>query len=626
MDLSRPANTMPNNALQQVEELLAAARAGTLSLELVIERANTLQAMGLTEAAALLYQNWIVGTESPFRHIALFNWGTLLGNLKKHAEAEAAYRAALSMVPRFPQARLNLGHQLENTGKQEEALEEWKAVYDDQAVAMQPDGLTLRIHGINNSARLLETMKRYDESHALMKLSLELKPDQPDVMQHYVHIRQKQCAWPVYQPVGEVTHNNLLVATSLLSMLSATDDPSLQLMSAQRFVYEKVKKSDAKLYAQAKTAREGKIKIGYLSGDLCMHAVGLLTAEMFELHDKSRFEIHAFEWSRDDGFPLRARILQAMDHHVRLHNMDDVAAAKAIADAGIDVLVDLQGLTNGARPNILAQRPAPIQVGYLGLPATSSLPGVDWIIADRFVMPPEYLPYCTEKPIYLEHTYQVSDRKRPVGQTPTRAQYGLPEDQFVFCSFNNNHKIREDMYACWMRILAHVDNSVLWLLADNEWSKANMLRVAAEHGVAAERLIFAPRVPPHDYLARFQLADLVLDTFPYNAGTTANDCLWMSAPILTFSGRSYISRMAGSLLTAVGLPDLITFSLAEYETKAIQIGQNPARAWSYKRFLREHGRASRLFDIGATVRDIEANFERMALAQRATERKSAPQA
>jgi predicted O-linked N-acetylglucosamine transferase (SPINDLY family) len=625
MDLSRPAKTMPDNALQQVEELLAAARAGSLPLELVIERANTLQAMGLTEAAALLYQNWIEGTESPFRHIALFNWGTLLGTLKKHAEAEQAYRTALSMVPRFIQARLNLGHQLEHTGKQEEALAEWRTVYEDPAVPLAPDGLELRIHGINNAARLLETMKRYAESQALMKLSLEIKPDQPDVMQHYVHIRQKQCDWPVYQPVGEVTHNNLLVATSLLSMLSATDDPALQLMSAQRFVYEKVKKSEARLYAQAKAPRQGKIRIGYLSGDLCMHAVGLLTAEMFELHDKSRFEVHAFEWSRDDGFPLRQRILAAMDRHVRLHELDDNAAARCIADAGIDVLVDLQGLTSGARPNILVQRPAPIQVGYLGLPATSALPGVDWIIADRFVMPPEYLPYCTEKPIYLKHTYQVSDRKRPVGETPTRAQYELPEDAFVFCSFNNNHKFREDMFACWMRVLAQVENSVLWLLADNEWSKANMLAVAARHGVAAHRLIFAPRVPPHDYLARFQLADLVLDTFPYNAGTTANDCLWMGTPILTLSGRSYISRMAGSLLTAVGLPDLITFSLAEYEARAVQIGSNPARAWSCKRYLREHGRGSPLFDIPATVRDIEDNFERMALAQREKERKSAPQ-
>ena len=617
MDLSSPAKDMSNTALQQLEALLTAARSGNMALELVIERANTLQNLGMPEAAALLYQNWIVGTPtSPFRHVGLFNWGTLLGSIRKHAEAEAAYRVAISLLPGFTQARLNLGHQLEQLGKPEEALQEWREVMDNPATHT-PDALDLRLHAVNNSARLLEVLKRYDEAQALMSLSLTLKREQPDVMQHYVHIRQKQCDWPVYQPVGEVTHNNLLVATSLLSMLSATDDPALQLMSSQRFVHEKVKKSDARLFAQAKQPREGKIRVGYLSGDLCMHAVGLLTAEMFELHDKSRFEIHAFEWSRDDGTPLRARILAQLDSHVRLHELTDEKAAQAIADAGIDVLVDLQGLTSGARPNILAMRPAPIQVGYLGLPATSALPGVDWIIADHFVMPPDYLPYCTEKPIYLKHTYQVSDRKRPVGEMPTRAQYKLPEDAFVFCSFNNNHKFREDMFNAWMNILAQVPGSVLWLLADNVWARANMERVAAEHGVTADRLIFAPRVQPPDYLARFQLADLVLDTFPYNAGTTANDCLWMGTPILTYSGRSYISRMAGSLLTAVGLPDLITFSLAEYEQRAVQIGLNPGRAHSYKRFLREQGRESRLFDIPATVRDIEDQFERLALEHRA---------
>ncbi|MDN3921780.1 acetylglucosamine transferase [Roseateles violae] len=621
MDLSTPATASPSTALQQVEQLLAVARSGVMELGQLMAQAQTLQQAGMPEAAALLYQNWVAGTPgSPYRHVACFNWGTVLGALHKHAEAEAAYRLALSLAPHFAQARLNLGHQLEHLGKVAEALAEWKTVAEDeQADGVGADRLGLRLHALNNSARLLETNKRYAESQALMRQSLELKPEQPDVMQHYVHIRQKQCDWPVYQPVGEVTHNQLLCSTSLLAMLSASDDPALQLMAAQRFVHEKVVKTSERLYAQAKTPRSGKIRIGYLSGDLCMHAVGLLTAELYELHDRERFELWAFDWSRDDGTPLRARILKAMDHHVRLHGVDDRRAAQLIAEAGIDVLVDLQGLTNGARPNILAYRPAPIQVGYLGLPATSALPGVDWIIADRFVMPPEYLPYCTEKPIYLPNSYQVSDRQREVGATPTRAQYHLPEDAFVFCSFNNNHKFGEDVFASWMRVLAQVDNSVLWLLADNEWSRANMLKLAAEHGVAAERLIFAPRVAPPDYLARFQLADLFLDTFPYNAGTTASDCLWMGTPILTRAGRSYISRMAGSLLSAVGLPDLITYSLEEYEQRAVQIGRKPARAASYKRYLREQGRSSALFDMPTVVRDLEREFETLALAQRRRE-------
>ncbi|RQO58828.1 acetylglucosamine transferase [Paucibacter sp. KBW04] len=615
--------SIPADLEAEWQQLLLRCEQSQLPLGELMSRAGQLHARGLGELACELYAAWLRKEEGPLKVVALYNMGSILGNIRKHAEAEAVYLQALAIKPDFLQARVNLGHQLEHLGRVDEALQTWAEAANDrsQVGILGTDPMELRLHAMKNRARLLEQQKRYQESEAQMRQVLELKPDQGDVLQHYVHIRQKQCAWPVYQPVGEVTVNQLLVNTSLLAMLSYSDDPALQLMVAQRFVNEKVVKyAGPPLHQLSGKRREGRIRIGYLSGDLCMHAVGLLTAELYELHDASRFELFAFDWSRDDGTPLRARILKAMDHHVRLHQVDDRAAAEMIAAAGIDVLVDLQGLTSGARPNILAYRPAPIQVGYLGLPATSALPGVDWIVADRFVMPPEYLPFCTEKPIYLPHSYQVSDRQREMGAMPTRAQYQLPEDAFVYCSFNNNHKFNEDVFASWMRVLAQVDKSVLWLLADNEWAKANMLKMAAAQGVAAERLIFAPRVAPPDYLARFQLADLFLDTFPYNAGTTASDCLWAGLPILTRAGRSYISRMAGSLLNAVGLPDLITFSLAEYEQRAVQIGQNPGRAASYKRYLREQGRQSALFDIPALVRDLEGEFEKLALAQRQRER------
>jgi len=619
---------MPHASATQVEEVLRQAATGSMAFEVLIEQAGVLERAGLAEAAGLLYQQWLMHSKSQFLHVACYNWGALLGSAGKHVQAERAYRLALSVAPGFAQARLNLGHQLENQGRIDEALAEWLAVADTENLqAIGVKTLELRTHGLNNAARMLETNKRYAEAQALMKRSLELDPAQGNVIQHYIHIRQKQCDWPVYKTVGEVTQNQLLVGTSLLATLSASDDPAVQLLVAQRFVNERVQVHKGEpLHAQpaARQARQGRIKIGYLSGDLCMHAVGLLTAEMFELHDRKRFETFAFCWSREDGTPLRARILKSMDHLVRLAGVDDQTAARLIAEAGIDILVDLQGLTSGARPNILTYRAAPIQVSYLGLPATSAVPGVDWILADRFTMPPEYLPYCTEKPIYLPNCYQVSDRQRQIGKTPTRQSCGLPEDAFVFCSFNNNHKFSEEVFASWMRILQQVPRSVLWLLADNEWAKANMLRVAAEHGVNEARLIFAPRALPPDYLARFALADLFLDTFPYNAGTTASDCLWMGTPILTRSGRSYISRMAGSLLHAVGLPDLVTYSLVDYERLAVQIGQNPARAASYKRYLAEHGRQSALFDMPQVVRDMEAEFERMALAQRARDQSQVP--
>ena len=616
MDMSTLPAAQPQG-LALVEQWLASARSGQWSLPQVMESTARLQQAGAADAASLLYQTWIAATDSPVRYIACFNWGALLGEQRRHADAENVYRMALTLAPNFAQARLNLGHQLEHLGREEEALAEWRTVYDNESPeSLGAEPLSLRLHAFNNAARLLEQLKRYDESEALMRRSLTLDPRQSGVAQHYVHIRQKQCAWPVYETFGDVTHNHLLMSTSLLGMLDESDDPALQLLTAQRFVLEKVAKvTEPPLHKGHK--REGKIRIGYLSGDLHMHAVGLLTAELYELHDKEKFELHAFSWSREDGTPLRARITAAMDHYHPLHAVTDRQAAQMIADAGIDVLVDLQGLTSGARAGILTWRGAPVQVSYLGLPATSAIPGVDWILADRFVMPPESLPYYTERPIYLPHCYQVSDRRRVANPAPTRTQAGLPEDGFVFCAFNNNHKMSEPVWRCWMRVLRQVKGSVLWLLADNPFAQANLTRVAAEEGVDAERLVFAPRAAPADYLARFTLADLFLDTFPYNAGTTASDCLWMGTPILTRSGRTYISRMAGSLLTAVGLPDLITTTIEEYEQRAVQIGSQPARAASYKRYLAEYGRRSPLFDIPTVVRDIEHEFERLALEARA---------
>ncbi len=617
MDMSQPAAALLDQAAS-AEAVIARARAGAMPLQELMSLAHQWQTGGRQADCLALYEAWVESNQSPQRLLALFNWGTVLGEMRRHAEAEAVYLRALALNPDFAQAKLNLGHQLEHQGKTAEALAQWQAVYDaGELMAIGAEPIDLRLHALNNAARLLEGERRLDESEALMKRSLLLKPEQGDVQQHYVHIRQKQCEWPIYQPVGEVTHNQLLVNTSLLATLSATDDPAIQLMVAQRFVNERVVKYKGKPFHQLHARPAGeKIRIGYLSGDLRMHAVGLLTPELFELHDRSRFEVHALCWSKEDGTAQRTRILKAMDRFMPLAGVDDQQAARQIAEAGIDVMVDLQGLTSGARPNILAYRPAPVQVGYLGLPATSALPGEDYIIADRFTMPPEYLPLCTEKPIYLPHCYQVSDRQREVGPTPERARYGLPEDAFVFCSFNNNHKYTEEMFSAWMQILQQVPGSLLWLLADNRWSEANMRAAAQARGVAPERLHFAPRVAPPEYLARFQLADLVLDTFPYNAGTTASDCLWMGTPILTRAGRCYISRMAGSLLTAAGLPELVTYSLPEYVERAVQIGRQPLRAASYKRYLREQGRQTPLFDIPALVRDLEHEFERLVLEHR----------
>lgn len=609
-DMHAVAEDRPAVAVPATPDPFAWAASGKMPINDLMAVAAAWQERGQPEAAALLYQRWIENTESPLRHVACFNWGTVLGVLRRPEPAVAAYRMALDRHPGFAHARLNLGHQLEHLGQVEAALDQWRQVWEAPAgtPAMTRE---LRLHAINNVARLLERERRYDEAEAAMVASLTFDPDQSDVIQHYIHIRQKQCEWPVYRTVGRVSGNQLLMGTSALAMLSASDEPALQLLAAHRFIAEKVERiTDRPLFTPRRRG-QGKIRIGYLSGDFCMHAMGLLIPELLELHDRRRFEVYGFCFSREDGTALRERLIRAMDHHVRIHELDDAAAARLIASHDIDILIDLQGLSSGARPGILGRRPAPVQIGYLGLPATSAVPGVDHMIADPYVMQPGYERFCTERPMIVPHCYQVCDRQREIAPIPDRAQCGLPEDAFVYCAFNNNHKFSPEVFGCWMEILAAVPGSVLWLLADNRWAEANLRAAAAAAGVGADRLVFAPRVAPPEYLARFAVADLFLDTFPYNAGATASDVLWMGTPLVTRSGRTYISRMAGSLLTNVGLPELITTTLDDYRSLAIALGHDRERVQGYKRYLAGEGRRSPLFDIPARVRDLEAGFARL---------------
>lgn len=610
--LSTPDTQVMSAEDAEQASVVSSAREDRLSLPDLMNCAQKWTQLGRPEAVLQLYQTWYDHTSSPHRHIALFNWGTLLSSLGRSQEAIKIYETALTLKSDFIQARVNLGHQQEATGQAEAALASWRealALLD----AQNPTDESLRQHTLNNLARALETIKRYDESEAYMVRSLELDPAQPKVIQHYVHIRQKQCEWPVYQPVGQVTTNQLLMSTSPLAMLSASDDPAMQLLSSRTFVHDRVKPLSPTPLAFPTRQRPGPLRIAYVSGDLCLHAVGLLIPELLELHDRSRVEVFGFCWSRDDGTTQRKRLVEAFDHHIRIGHLDDLAAARLIASCDIDILIDLQGITSGARPDILGYRPGRVQLTYLGFPATTALPGIDYVICDRYVVPPELVPMMSEKPFYMPKCYQVSDRKRAVGDMPKRSDYDLPEDKFVYCSFNNNFKFTHEMFSSWMRMLHAVPDSVLWLLADNPWAKENMLKMADEHGVDRSRLIFAPRVSPSDYLARFQLADLFLDTFPYNAGTTANDVLFMGTPILTYSGKTFISRMAGSLLENVGLPDLITHSPQEYERKAIQLGRNPKMIATYKRYLAEHRLSSPLFDIPAFVKDFEDGLEAIAV-------------
>ena len=606
------ARLQPEAAQDPLAAALAQARAGTLALGDLVGLAESLGGAGRADAGIALYRQWIESVsaaQAPLVFVAHFNLGVLLGSAGDRSGAEAAYRAAIAIRPHFFEAWLNLGSQLESQGRPDEAIACWQTVADHPGLAM-PAQQALLLQALNQRGRLCEIQHRYPEAEASLRRSLEIDPRQTDALQHWIHLRQRQCIWPVYQPFGQVSENAMLMATSPLAMLAAHDDPALQLMAARSFVDRKLQHPVAALAAGKRYGHQ-RLRVGYLSGDLCTHAVGLLLADLFEQHDRERVEVYAFCYSREDGTAYRERLKASFEHFERIAHLSDAQAAQRILDCEIDVLVDLHGLSAGTRQGILALRPAPVQATWLGFIGTTALPWIDFVIADRFALPPALQPMFSERPLYLESSFLPGDRRREVGPPISRAEAGLPEDAFIFASFNNAYKLNPVMFDSWMRILRAVPGSVLWLLDDNPTATANLAAFAADRGVGRERLIFAPRVTTAEYRARLALADLFLDNHPYNAGSTANDVLWVGTPMLTLSGRTFVSRMGGSLLNALGLPELVTHSHLQYEETAIGLGRDGGRLRGLRERLHSARHEGAGFDVAGVARGLEDSLQRL---------------
>lgn len=571
----------------------------------VVSICDQLIQTGQNEKAIVLYRDYINrGNADAF--FAKFNLGALYSSLNEHGFAAACYEDIVKKVPNFIPAYLNLGTIYEKAGQAKMALETWA-----KALALpeinQAANRDEKIKFLNNLGRLNEIERQYEKAEHYLFESLRVDPTQSPPLQHWFHLRQKQYKWPVLTE-DSFCKKPLEDIISPLASLAYVKDPALQKACSERFVRETVKARPRRV-APSHRYKHNKIRIGYASSDLSMHAVSLLTVELFEKHDRSKFEIHAFCWSPEDGTPFRQRVKSAFDHFHPIGALSDDEAADLIQAKEIDVLFDLQGLSGRARPNLIAQGAAPIQIAYLGFPGTTCLPYVDYVIADKFLFPPSLKAHFSEEPLYLDTLFQVSDSRRQFGVDRPRSFYGLPEDKFVFCSFNNAYKYTPDMIELWSTILKGAENSILWLLEDNQWSKQNILADFESRGVHPERIYFAGRVDPRDYLSRFKAADLFLDTYPYNAGTTANDALYAGLPVLTLAGQTYVSRMAGALLHSLSLDDLIAFDTQSYRDIAIDLAKDRTKTATHQDIIRNN--LKRAFDTELIARNLESKISEL---------------
>ena len=553
----------------------------------------------------LLYRSWLESHPDDFdRSFAIwFNLGVQYAGASDWNNAVAAYRRALRLKADFYPAALNLGTIFESAGLSETALESWGA-------ALQPDAVRTAL--LNNRGRVFENAKDYANAEREYRRSLLTDPDQPAVLHHWIGLRTKTCSWPVYEAsLPGVTRADMVAATRALTLLALSDDLAAQTHGNASWIAEKLPAVGQRLAPESPYGHR-KLRIGYLSSDFCMHPVSFLTAELFELHDRNAFEIYGYCSTIDDGSAVRQQIVDAFDVFVPIRTLDDEQAGRRIREDEIDILVDLNGLTLGTRLQILRWRPAPVQITYLGYNGPIPLPELDYIIADPVVIPPDQACRHAPPPLYMPRCFQVNDRRLPVAPCPTRGELGLPEDGFVFCSFSNTYKISEPMFDAWTEILRRVERSVLWLYVDNVLARSNLLTRAQQRGLAAERIIFAERAEPSLYRSRLALADIFLDTHPYNAGTTASDALRVGLPIVTLCGETFIARMATSLLRAMEVEDGIAASIADYVEMAVGLGTDGARYAALRDRVAPGRWAETLGDTPQVVSDLETLYRSVA--------------
>jgi predicted O-linked N-acetylglucosamine transferase (SPINDLY family) len=535
---------------------------------------------------------------------ALNNRGNVLLQLNRASEAVTCYERILKQKDDNPEALVNSAFAFQALGQYAEALQ-----YADKSIGVDPEyanAFLVRGHA-------LAKLDRQDEAAQSYERVLALDPGHPYARGGAIWAYVGACNWERIEALLPILEEEIAAAKAIIppfNLLALPVSPARQLECARHFVRRQL--PQVAPVGSSKRKRADKIKVAYLSCDFHRHPVGYGIAGVLEEHDRSRFEVHGVSYGADDGSETRTRIATAVDHFHDVRERSDREVAALLSELAVDIVVDLAGHTENARMGMLAYRPAPIQMSYFGYPGTTGAEFIDYVLADRVVLPFDQQPFFSEKIVHLPDSYQANDSKRRAAEiAPTRADIGLPEDAFVFTCFNNAYKLSRPVVGTWIRLLQACPNSVLWLYYINDSAQANLQQELITNGVDPSRVILAPFVEQPDHLARLRLADLFLDTLPYNAHTTASDALWAGVPVLTCLGSTFAGRVAGSLLQAVGLPELITNSLEEYEALAQKLASDPALLGSLRERLSQNRLTHPLFDTARLIRHIEAAYATM---------------
>ncbi len=535
---------------------------------------------------------------------AWLNYGKSLFDLDNINAAISAYDRALLINHSFAEAYTNKGSCLDSKKLYEEALS-----LHEHAVRLNPN----LAEAWSNRGFTLNDLKRHEEALASYVRAIELKPDIDFILGTLVHTQMKLCDWTELEQRRRALNERLAAGNRVstpLAILGLFDNPALQKRCAEIYAKDKPKLK-SRLGVLARRPKRGKIRIGYFSMDFREHAVSHLIAELFELHDRSKFEIYGFSFGVNTRDPVRQRVEKSFDKFLDVKHLRGLDIAHLSRQHEMDIAIDLGGHTQDSRPQIFVERAAPIQINYLGFPGTWGSDCMDYFIGDKVVIPDENREHFSEKIIFLPNSFQVNPSHRSIATNKlSRQAHGLPDGAFVFCCFSNPWKITPEVFRQWVRILQQVPNSVLWLNEVNSSASANLIKKSKENGLDEFRLIFAKRLDAlSDHLARYQLADLFLDTFPYGAHTTASDALWAGVPVLTLQGQSFASRVAASLLTNIKVPELITHTKEEYCSLAIELASNPDKLAAIKTKLAQNRLNTPLFNTKLFTQHIEAAYQ-----------------